>query len=188
MNPAAPERRYPDRMAESDMQIPAMRTFRVCRNGFGMILCLLLPGVLALSCTAGRVGAGSGISGSVLWLEGNLMPGFSEPGRPAGAAGKPVRRKIYIYELIARQQATPSPTAGGALFGSIDGRLVKKVSAGADGRFRVHLPPGRYSLFTAERDGFFCNMSDADDHLCPVEVYSGQFTEVRIEINYRAFY
>jgi hypothetical protein len=188
MHPATPERRYPDRMAVNDTKIPAPMRLRFCRSCFRTILCLLLPGVLAFSCTAGRVGSRSGISGSVLWLEGNLMPGFTLPGRPADAAGRPVRRKIYIYELVARQQAAPSPTTGGSLYGSIGGRLVKKVNTGAGGRFRVSLPPGRYSLFTAEQDGFFCNIRDAEDHLCPVEVNTGQFTEVRIEINYRAYY
>lgn len=161
---------------------------RICRQGLRIVVCLLLPGVLSFSCTSGRIGARSGIRGSVLWLEGNLMPGYTGPGRPADAAGRPVRRKICIYELVTRQQATPSATAGASLFGSIGGRLVKKVNTGADGRFRAHLPPGRYSIFTAEQGGLFCNMSDAEDHLCPVEVYAGQFTEVRIEINYRAFY
>ncbi|HYC84638.1 MAG TPA: carboxypeptidase regulatory-like domain-containing protein [Chryseosolibacter sp.] len=121
-----------------------------------------------------------GICGNVVWEEGNRMPGpQSKTTTP-----KKIQRELYFYEPVSRQEATMRD----GLYTEIRAVLVKTISTGPDGTFKVDLPPGEYSLFSKEDEGFFANIYDASGRINVVEVKAGKFTEVSFRVNYKAFY
>ena len=124
-----------------------------------------------------------GISGQVLWHEGNQMPA---PNAVTDTAdGQPVQRLVYIFERTKTSDATPSK---GPIYDEINTNLVKVVPTDHLGRFKVVLPPGEYSLFTKEDNGFFANQVDSDNNINLINVKSKQFTPITIDINYKASY
>jgi hypothetical protein len=122
-----------------------------------------------------------GITGVVLWFEGDLMPGMDK--KPV--QGKPVQRTIDIYQLTNR---TNTATDDGIFYHDIKTRLIIRVKTDAAGKFYVSLAKGSYSLFVEEKDGLFSNVLDNQGNIYPVEVNPGSVTPVRIRIDYRAFY
>jgi hypothetical protein len=123
-----------------------------------------------------------GIAGRVFWLEGNFMPS-PDPG--PGAEKTPARRQIVVHELIKMAEIGNS---GGPLFERLPGRVVSKKWTEPSGHFRICLPPGTYSVFTVEETGYFANRFNAEGHVQPVTVEKGSFTEITIDINYKAYY
>jgi hypothetical protein len=121
-----------------------------------------------------------GIRGQVFWLSGNQMPG---PGREV-APGLGIRREIHIYEVATRDQADHTDV----FFSNIRTRHVATVVSDADGRFKVKLPPGRYSLFVKEPQGLFANLVSTSDEINSVVVEPRKFTWVSITVDYEAAY
>lgn len=134
-----------------------------------------------MSCKSGQAQKiEQGITGKVLWFEGNMMPG---PNTKVNE-GKPVEREIHIYEVVAMDAAHRE----GDLYKEIPSKLVTTVKSDENGDFSVSLPVGRYSLFTKEEEGLFANSFDGEGNINPVTVKKGEVTEVKIDINYKAFY
>ncbi|MFO7256568.1 MAG: carboxypeptidase-like regulatory domain-containing protein [Bacteroidota bacterium] len=121
-----------------------------------------------------------GIRGQVFWLSGNQMPG---PGR-AVTPGLGIKREIHIYEVATRNQADQQEV----FFSNIKTRHVATVVSDADGRFKVKLPPGRYSLFVKEPQGLFANLFSTSDEINPIVVEPRKFTWVSITVDYEAAY
>lgn len=126
-----------------------------------------------------------GINGEVRWLEGNLMPTIGDSTYADRAKGKPIEREIYIFEATRLEEVV---STGGTFYSSISTDLVKKVMSGKDGTFRVVLSPGTYSLFVKEEKGFFANRFDGNNYINPVTVQANKFTDVQIQVNYKAYY
>lgn len=121
-----------------------------------------------------------GIRGQVFWLSGNQMPG---PGREF-APDLGISREIHIYEVTTRTDAIQHET----FFTDIKTRLVATVVSGNDGRFKVKLPPGRYSVFVKEPSGLFANLFNTSGEINPVVVEPKKFTWMSITVDYEAFY
>lgn len=152
---------------------------------------LLLSGVtvtIIISCSVAIINNQSqGITGWVVWLEGNLMPAIGDTKMEERLAGRPIQRTLYIHEP-ATPQETEKVQDSGVFYSEIHSRLVKKVRTDDSGTFRIELPPGKYSVFVLEKDGFFANIFDGEGHINPVIVEAGKFTELEIKVNYMAFY
>jgi len=134
-------------------------------------------------CTPLKGGKSSikqGVFGRVLWMQGNFMP---SPDRPQAKGGMPARRTVYIY-----RRTKLSETEGEApLFTKINAALVAKTRTNKEGYFQCKLPPGKYSIFTWEEDGyFFANLSDGEGNITPFEVKTGEVTTYDIRVNYKA--
>lgn len=139
-------------------------------------LCLAL-----LACGTTKVSSQTqGIKGKVLWVEGNQMPG---PGRER-PEGKAVSREVVIYDVLK----TTDLKQQDALFSEPTIKPVAVVKTNEQGEFEATLPEGVYSVLTREDDGLFANSFDGENNLMPVKVESGQFTVIKITINYRAVY
>lgn len=147
---------------------------------FLLPFCLLL---LLIACKTGQQpsSAGQGIEGQLWWLEGDFMPRIG--GRPTGKR-TPAQRSVVAYEAISLQ-AMKHP---GPLFPSVPARKVAETESGPDGKFRLSLPPGIYSVFTREAEGLFANSFDGNGIVNPVSVKEGEFTNITLEINYAATY
>ncbi|WOK05038.1 carboxypeptidase regulatory-like domain-containing protein [Imperialibacter roseus] len=123
-----------------------------------------------------------GVTGAVYWMEGDFMPRIGE--KPGGSR-QPIVREILFYAPI-----NASDLAGdhGPLYESLPGEPIAQTGSGENGRFRISLPVGTYSVFTKEPDGFFANRFDSNGIINPVEVKAGAFSEIVIEINYKAVF
>lgn len=123
-----------------------------------------------------------GIAGEVWWLEGDFMPRIGE--KPPGQR-KPVRREVVFYEVVSLEDLGQE---SGPVFPAIPGKQVASVTSGDDGKFKVMLPEGTYSVFTEEPGGFFANSFDEEGQVNVVTVRKGEMTQMTIEINYQATY
>jgi hypothetical protein len=122
-----------------------------------------------------------GIKGQVIWEEGNMMPRIDEE----MPKGKGVKRGIYVYELTDQSQAK---LVEGYFYRDIQTKLVKVAETDEDGYFNIPLDPGQYSVFVKEEQGLFANFLDGEGHIQPVTVKKGEFTELNLKVNYKAFY
>lgn len=148
------------------------------------LICLLLILACSFSCKTSKK-EGQGIQGQVFWLEGNQMPQITDDGKAASRLGKVgLQRTVRIHELTHINQAR----LGDGLFGDIETALVAEIETDESGNFSVSLPPGKYSIFTVEEDGYFANIFDLDSYINPFEVREGEWTQANILVNYQAAY
>jgi hypothetical protein len=122
-------------------------------------LTLVLVGLALVACgpgeTASRTPAQpSGIRGSVLL--GPTCPGPVDPNETGEPCVTPYSAQLAILDS--------------------EGKVVTRVTSGADGRFQVDLPPGDYTVAPQNGDPVPTAPSQ------PVKVEAGRYTE--IQINY----
>lgn len=149
-----------------------MRSFAACF--------VLLLGMINVSFAQKR-STTQGIQGVVLWKAGDQMPSPDRPKQSASGSG--VKRDVYVYTLTTDAQTTK--TADG-FYQKIRTKLVKKFTTDAQGRFKIKLPVGKYSLFTKEEKGLYANLYDGNMNIYPIEVKRGKYTEVTFEISFMA--
>ena len=126
-------------------------------------------------------GVSQGITGQVIWYEGDLMPGIGkEP-----AEGKPIQREILIYEATSPHQAEVHE---GQFYSGLKSKLVQKAISDEDGRFIVALEPGTYSVFVKEPDGLFANRFDQAGIINPVTINRNELVNILIKVDYKAAY
>jgi hypothetical protein len=148
------------------------------------LLLSVLLGFLVLTCSSAATRVPQhrqGIQGKVVLRTGNHMPG---PGKRLPPPTQAAIREIQVYPLTNLSQVT----ANGSFYTHIQTKQVAKVVSGPDGRFRLFLPPGKYSLLSKEAEGLFANRFDGQNNIFPVEVKAGQLTEVEFIIDYNASY
>lgn len=121
-----------------------------------------------------------GVKGTVTVVTGNQMPG---PGATPSAPVK-VDRQVLIYEITNVKEVEME----GVFVKKINKKLVAKICSKKNGRFKIKLPAGRYTLLIREKEGLFANIFDQENNIHPILVKSGQFTEVTVQINHRAAY
>ncbi|MEQ9375750.1 MAG: carboxypeptidase regulatory-like domain-containing protein [Imperialibacter sp.] len=146
-----------------------------------LIIGLLLSAVgckSSLSSTSDK----QGVTGAVYWMEGDFMPRIGE--KPGGSR-QPIVREILFYAPV---NTTDLGGEHGPIYKSLPGEPIARVSSDENGSFRISLPLGTYSVFTREPDGFFANRFDGNGIINPVEVKAGAFSEIVIEINYKAVF
>ncbi len=135
-------------------------------------------------CTAQKKKGSQGISGTVLWRSGNLMP--SPDVKVTNPKGSPIAREILIYELTSSNQTEPADDAG--FYRKINSKFIQKITTNKAGRFKVTLPAGYYSLFTKEDKGLYANLFDDAMNINPVQVRKGKWEKIEIIIDYAAVY
>ena len=126
-------------------------------------------------------GVSQGLTGTVLWYEGDLMPGIDKD----PVEGKPVAREILIYELTSLKQAK---VRDDYFYYDLETRLVKTVLSDKEGKFVVELEPGIYSVFVKEERGLFAKRFIQGGHINPVEIHSNELVTIRIRVDYEAAY
>jgi len=126
-------------------------------------------------------GVSQGISGQVLWYEGDLMPGIDkEP-----VEGKPIQREIHIYKATTIDQ---TEVQEGTFYSDISTELVLTTLSDEDGKFIVALAPGTYSVFVKEPQGLFANRFDQGGVINPVTISQNELVSLSIKVDYKAAY
>lgn len=121
----------------------------------------------------------SGVTGKVLFLEGDFMPG---PDPPRGKT-LPVVRKLLFYQAARLEQCQPQGSGG--FFRKVNTPLMGSVVSDKNGRFKISLKPGTYTVVAEEQGQLYANGSDGV-YLKPVQVKAGQFTELDFRIDYKS--
>jgi len=126
-------------------------------------------------------GVSQGLSGTVFWYEGDLMPGIDKD----PVEGIPVEREIVIYELTSLKQVK---VTDGYFYYDLETRLVKTVFSDEEGKFIVELEPGTYSVFVKEAKGLFAKTFNQGGYINPVEIHADELVAIRIRVDYEAAY
>jgi|SRR5690606_10924895 len=151
------------------------------------IFTLLCVSFVMIGCISGRKTAqegrnGQGIQGFVREAIGNQMPSPDVP--PSEPAG--IKTTVYVFELTRLEQVEQEGNS--PFYRKIKTRMIDKIESDSSGQFAISLAPGRYSLFTKVNDLYYANNFDGENHIAPVTVEEGKFTEVNILISARATY
>jgi hypothetical protein len=138
-----------------------------------------------------RFNINEGISGYVLFWEGDFMPTF--PGDERDGRVYPVFREVCFFTAILSSDVEWSyvevePNQFVHLVTDIPTEPVAIVWSDVEGHFEVALPPGKYSIFVREYGYLYANMFDGDGYIFPIEVADGEVTKVQFDITYMAAY
>jgi hypothetical protein len=154
-----------------------------------IFLSLFLISVLTLvSCnkegmkSKNSIPESQGIKGTVVWLEGNMMPSYGDKKKVVENNGKPIVRKIYFCKPTKMSELENN----GTIFQGVAERMFRFISSDEKGNFSINLATGKYSVFTEEATGFFANSFDGEGYINVVEVKEGEMTELNIKVNYAA--
>ncbi|RJR26419.1 MAG: carboxypeptidase regulatory-like domain-containing protein [Candidatus Latescibacterota bacterium] len=123
-----------------------------------------------------RVCIRQGIEGYVLFWVGDFMP-------PASGTINPAAREILIHEPTRLDDVTQ--VGYSPFYSEIRTTLAARGRSNDQGRFRIELPPGTYSVFVREGDLFYAN-SFSDDGIFLVTVERNRLTSIRFNITYLA--
>lgn len=123
-----------------------------------------------------------GIVGTVIWKSGNHMPTTS--GKPRGKTTY-TQRTVYAFPKMALDEVEQE----GHFFINLPKEPIAKIQTNEQGRFRIELPTGTYSLFVEEKPGkFYANHFEDQGIIHPIQVREGAFAETEIIIDYQAAY
>lgn len=151
---------------------------------FLFLASLLSAGFLFLGCKPLKP-EGQGISGTITWMEGNRMPMITESGKAAPkTTPKPIQRTIRVYPLTKFSDLKMED----GLFTAIASKPITEVVSDKQGKYSIHLGPGRYSVFIVEENGLFANIFDGEGNVQPVTVKENEWTLLDVEVNYKAVY
>ena len=143
-----------------------------------LIICLL-----SMSCKcASKLQAQQGIEGMVIKVSGNQMPSPDIPRTPQ----KGFKTTLYIYELTNLSQVVKQNES--AFYSTIYSKFVTKVETKEDGKYKVSLPEGKYSLFVKKGELFYANIFDGEGNIAPVTIEKGKMTTVVTKVDYDAVY
>lgn len=120
-----------------------------------------------------------GISGQVVFLSGNFMPG---PGATGGKT-EGVQRKIHLFKPFKMP-----PVDGGFYDKEKLGNPVDEFNSCPDGSFSRFLPDGEYSILVEEKGKLYANSTDGEGYINKITVLPRQVTQHKIVINYQATY
>jgi hypothetical protein len=128
---------------------------------------------------------GSGITGSVTWVEGNQMHMILEEGqKPLKKSAQTIQRTLRVFPLMNLRDMKMED----GFFVSVLEKPITEVETDSKGKFSVLLAPGLYTVLTVEEGGLFGNIFDGEGNVMPVTVRENEWTLLDIEINYKAAY
>ncbi|MCG3179546.1 MAG: hypothetical protein BIFFINMI_01882 [Phycisphaerae bacterium] len=109
-----------------------------------------------------------GVEGQVMQLTGDFMPG---PG-PARGARTPLSVPVHVFKGKVKMFTRPDPTHA---------QLVRTVQADKDGKFKVALAPGVYTVVAQIGGSMYLNIMTGDGFWWAVTVEAGKWAHVDIK-------
>ncbi|MCX2744976.1 carboxypeptidase regulatory-like domain-containing protein [Mangrovivirga sp. M17] len=137
--------------------------------------------IFIISCAANKKQYEQGITGKVMWYEGNFMPAIGDDAKRSKPVG--ISRTIYIFEPISTESVE---ITNRVWLSTIDKNPVKTVKSDEYGNFKVSLPPGKYTIVSKEDKGYYVNRFDGENIINPVIVEENKWTEIEVKLDYKA--
>jgi hypothetical protein len=122
-----------------------------------------------------------GIIGFVLLEKNASMPLKGAKGHK----GLPISTTVYIYEAANINQLIGQE---GNYAKGIDAKLIKQVLSKNDGKFKVKIAPGKYTILLGYQNGIYIPYFSGNTGVAFVEVLKGQFQEIDLSINASSIY
>jgi len=113
-----------------------------------------------------------GCKGFVEELKGNFMPSPKPVDRRTGIGrGKPLSVPVYIFQGRVKVFKKPDPKHE---------QLIKIVQSGKNGKFKLDLPPGRYTAVAVIDGKMYLNLSSNAGTWSTFSVFKGKYTTITI--------
>ena len=149
-------------------------------------LFLLIAGIfIGVSCQKATSSAtpSQGITGTVLWLEGNQMPSI---GQSKANKAIPISCTVYLCKPIKMNALSGNMP----LFDELPKELIiASATTDRKGSFTIEAPAGSYSVLTSTPNRkYFANRSNGQGELMPITVQAGQLSEIEVKMDYLAVY
>ncbi|MBI5059749.1 hypothetical protein HZB60_08220 [candidate division KSB1 bacterium] len=146
---------------------------------------LWLPVLLSLTALSFAMGkkekADSGIRGKVEIWEGNFMP-MTDPNSASNKIKPGAGRVVRVFAAVKAESEEVRQIRAGE-----DGpAVIKEIVCNEQGEFIVNLPPGKYSVFVEEGQGWYSNSIDGAGVQGAVTVEPGKLAELTIKITSKA--
>lgn len=116
-----------------------------------------------------------GIKGQVFIEKEATMP---LKGRPK-QLGHPFSTSVYVYEAVQSDQLVEQD---GNWAKSLNAKLVKQVRTNEEGKFKLDLPPGKYTLVLGYKEGIYIPFFSGNNGIAFVEVVKHQYKEIDLTI------
>ena len=116
-----------------------------------------------------------GIKGHVLLDNNTSMPLKGS----AKQKGRPIATMVYIYEAANMNQLIGQE---GNYAKGIEARLIKQVRSNNDGKFKLRLAPGKYTIVLGYQEGIYIPYFSGNTGVAFVEVLRHQFQEIDLSI------
>jgi hypothetical protein len=116
-----------------------------------------------------------GIKGHVLLENNTAMPLKGS----AKQKGSPIATMVYIYEAANANQLIGQE---GNFAKGIEARLIKQVRSNNDGKFKLRLAPGKYTIVLGYQEGIYIPYFSGNTGLAFIEVLKHQFQEIDLSI------
>jgi hypothetical protein len=116
-----------------------------------------------------------GIKGHVLLENNTAMPLKGS----AKQKGSPIATMVYIYEAANANQLIGQK---GNYAKGIEARLIKQVRSNNDGKFKLRLAPGKYTIVLGYQEGIYIPYFSGNTGLAFIEVLKHQFQEIDLSI------
>ncbi len=117
-----------------------------------------------------------GIKGRVLIEKEANMP---LKGR-TNQSGMPFSTTIFVYESATVDQLKNQQ---GNFAKGLNAKLVKQVRSGVDGKFKLQLSPGKYTLILGYKEGLYIPFFSGLNGVSHIEVTKHQFQEIDLMIS-----
>lgn len=117
-----------------------------------------------------------GIKGRILIEKEANMP---LKGR-ANQSGMPFSTTIFVYEYASVNQLMNQQ---GNFAKGLNAKLVKQVRSGVDGKFKLQLRPGKYTLVLGYEEGLYIPFFSGLNGVSHIEVTKHQFQEIDLTIS-----
>jgi hypothetical protein len=122
------------------------------------------------------------VTGKVERIMGNQMPSPDVPIQENPGVSVP----IYFFEPIDMQKVTPGVGIGE--FTSVIVAPIRTVQSAKDGRFKLKLPAGRYSVLLGKNGQYYSTVYDLDGTINPIVVEKGKKNEWVFRADWEATY
>ena len=94
--------------------------------------------------------------------------------------GMPFSTTIFVYESATLNQLMNQQ---GNFAKGLNAKLVKQIRSGVDGKFKLQLRPGKYTLVLGYQDGLYIPFFSGLNGVAHIEVFKHQFQEFDLTIS-----
>ncbi len=141
------------------------------KGRFSLVYILFLVPILMSFCVRSQ-----GIKGQVLLEKVAYMPLKGGSNK----SGNPISTMIFVYESAVVDQLIDQQ---GNFAKGLNAKLVKQVRSARDGKFKLNLRPGKYTIVLGYNEGLYIPFFSGMNGVAHIKVIKAQFQEIDLSIS-----